>query len=97
METEVDVQSVVSCCFAASSPRTQSAVLWSGGDCNILASTDLALHTALTFSSGTPANADGVNVDSNTANNTRVRFIRTLHSMRLEPENLLAGIAVPAL
>src|SRR5580704_12481166 len=97
MKTEVDVQRVPSRCFAASSSRTQSAMLSSGGDCNILASADLALHTALMFSSGTPPNAGGVNRGCNTANNTKARFIRTPHSMRLEQENLLVGIAVPAL
>jgi hypothetical protein len=58
---------------------------------------DRALHTALMFSSGTPPNAGGVNRGCNTANNTKARFIRTPHSMRLEQENLLVGIAVPAL
>jgi hypothetical protein len=60
-----------------------------------LASVDLALHTALTFSSGTPANAGGANRGNNIANDTKARFIRTPHAMRLEQENLLAVSQFP--
>ena len=76
METEVDAQGVLSCCFAASSSRAQSAMLSSGGDCKILASADLALHIALTFSCGKPPNAGSMNSGNNTANNTKARFIQ---------------------
>src|ERR1700676_752943 len=89
MGTEVDAQRVLSCCFAASSSRTQSAMLCPI-DCNILASADLALHIALTFSSGTRPNAGGVNRGSNTANNTKARFIPTPHAMRLRAREPIA-------
>ena len=87
METEVDVQTVLSCCFAISSSCSHSAVLWSGRDRSILASAALALHIALTFSFGSPPNAGGVNSAGNTANNTNARFIRTSHAMKLGQEN----------
>jgi hypothetical protein len=60
-------------------------------DCNILASADLALHIALTFSSGTRPNAGGVNRGGNTANNTKARFIRTPHAMRLRAREPIGG------
>jgi hypothetical protein len=75
MEIEVDAQTALSCCFAASSSRTQSAMLWSGVDPNILASADLVLHTAVTFSAGIRPNAGGVNRGNNTADNTKARNI----------------------
>ena len=46
-------------------------MLWSGRDRNILASADLAWHIALTFSSGTPPNAGGVNRSSNIVKNKK--------------------------
>jgi len=55
----------------------QSAMLRSGVDRNILASADLAMHTALMFSSGTRANTGGINGSNNTANNKKARFIQT--------------------
>src|SRR5260370_40156286 len=69
-------------------------MLCPGVDGNTLA-TDLALHIVLTFSSGTRPNAGGVNRGSNTANNTKTRFIRTPHAMRLEQENLLVVSRFP--
>jgi len=60
MGAEVDAQRVLSSCFAASSLRTQSAVLSRGTECIILASADLDSHIALTFSSGIRPNAGGV-------------------------------------
>jgi len=94
METEVDGQRLASCCFAVSSSRTQSAVLWSGGERNAFASAFLALHTALMFSSGTPPNAGGVNRGCNTANNTgHASFDPS--SMRLERLNLRRATEQP--
>jgi hypothetical protein len=75
METEVDAQRAPSCCLAASSSRTQSSSLWSGGICKFFASADLALHTAFTFISGSPAKAGGVARSSNTANDIEARII----------------------
>src|ERR1700733_204550 len=75
METEVDAQRAPSWCFAASSSRTQSALLSSGGICELFASADLALHTAFTFISGSPANAGGVTRSSSTANDIEARII----------------------
>src|ERR1700722_10826400 len=75
METEVDAQRAPSCCFAASSSRTQSSLLSSGGICELFASADRALHTAFTFISGSPANAGGVTRSSSTASDIGVRII----------------------
>src|ERR1700722_17977280 len=75
MEAEVDAQRAPSCRLAASSSRTQSWSLWSRGICKSFASADLVLHTAFTFISGSPANADGVARSSNTANDIEVRII----------------------
>jgi hypothetical protein len=97
METEVDVQTVLSCCFAISSSCSHSAGLWSGGDRSILASVALALHIALTFSCGPAPDAGGVNSAGNIANNTKARFIRTSRFMKLEQDQPIGGIAVPAL
>ena len=96
MGAEVDAQRVLSSCFAASSLLTQSAVLSKGTDRIILASVDLESHMALTFSSGIRPNAGSVNRGSNTANNTKARNIRPPCN-RPDQENLLVGIAVPAL
>jgi hypothetical protein len=70
-------------------------MLWSGIDRNIFASADLALHIALTFSSGIRPNAGGANMSSNTVKNKKARFIRTLMQLGPSTENLLVGIAVP--
>jgi hypothetical protein len=61
-----------------SSSRTHSATLCSGIDRNILASADLALHIALTFSSGIRPSAGGVSRTSNPVKNKTARFTRTL-------------------
>src|ERR1700761_1842704 len=95
METEVDVQTALSCCFATSSSCSHSSVLWSGGDRSILASAALALHIALTFSFGSPANAGGANSTGNIVNNRRARFIRTSDVMKHEQENLLVVSRFP--
>jgi hypothetical protein len=50
-------------------------LLSSGGICELFASADLALHTAFTFISGSPANAGGVTRSSSTANDIEVRII----------------------
>src|ERR1700722_862252 len=97
MEAEVDVQTVLSCCFAVSSSCSHSSVLWSGGDRNILASVALALHIALTFSFGSPADAGGMSSPGNTASNTRARFIRTSHAVKVGQRNPMGGSRFPHL
>jgi hypothetical protein len=77
MEIEVDSQRVTTFCFAASSSRKQSAMLWSGVASHVSALADMALHIALTLSSGIRPNAGGMDRGSKTPKNKNAGFIRS--------------------